>query len=209
MASSSATTSDSVRQKLAVKVSNYSNFLTRSKTFKDWTKWAFEICDADGRGTVERDELYAGILLVHLKIAKKAGPAACSPPSRKAVNDLFEAADHNKSGNIDEDEFEKIMVVCCAQIFSRMVVYYLLIILLVPYVATVIMEGLNRFDESLGFSAAAVSSPSKIDDFLNWCFAKFAKKAVAFTLFAHVVPRVFDLIDTFSKEVAASESKKD
>ena len=34
-------------------------------------KWAFGVIDRDGSGTIEKDELYTGVLLVHLKIASK------------------------------------------------------------------------------------------------------------------------------------------
>jgi hypothetical protein len=99
------------------------NFLTRSQAFQRLTKWAFSVCDSDGTGQVGKTELYAGILLVHLQIAKYAGAAACYPPTRQVVDDLFEASDDDQSGGIDEKEFASILVICCAQILRYVYVH--------------------------------------------------------------------------------------
>jgi hypothetical protein len=53
------------------------NLLTRSKPFKAIVKAAFKVCDNDQTGEVGKLELYAGLLWVHLNLAKYAGPAAC------------------------------------------------------------------------------------------------------------------------------------
>jgi EF hand len=75
-----------------------------------------------------------------LNLAKYAGPAACYPPSRQVCNAMFEAADVDCSGTIDREEFTHIMSVLCAQILSRIVVYYIILILLVPVIAAKIMD---------------------------------------------------------------------
>jgi hypothetical protein len=86
------------------------NFITRSSFFKDLCKYVFKICDSDGNGSLNATELYAGVLLVHLNLAKYAGPAACFPAPRDVVNQLFIASDYDNSGGIDQTEFEAIMV---------------------------------------------------------------------------------------------------
>jgi hypothetical protein len=53
------------------------NVLTRSKPFGKLAQWAFSVCDSDNTGEVGKTELYCGLLLVHLNLAKYAGPAAC------------------------------------------------------------------------------------------------------------------------------------
>lgn len=53
------------------------NVLTRSKPFRKLATWAFSVCDSDKTGEVGKLELYCGLLLVHLNLAKYAGPAAC------------------------------------------------------------------------------------------------------------------------------------
>ena len=87
-----------------------SNFITRSLSFKRLCAYVFSICDAHKTGSINATELYAGVLLVHLNLAKYAGPAACFPASRSVVDKLFAASDDDKSGGIDAAEFEAIMV---------------------------------------------------------------------------------------------------
>lgn len=87
-----------------------SNWITRSYHFKKLCKYVFEICDKGKTGAINSTELYAGVLLVHLTLAKYAGPAACYPASREAVDELFKASDDDDSGGIDQEEFETIVV---------------------------------------------------------------------------------------------------
>jgi hypothetical protein len=54
-----------------------SNFVTRTAAFRRLTKWAFSKVDANSTGSVNKDELYAGVLLVHLRLARYTGSAAC------------------------------------------------------------------------------------------------------------------------------------
>ena len=114
--------------------------MTNSKLFKKIVSTAFDTCDANKTGEIKQEELYAGLLLVHLKLAKFAGPAACYPPTRETCDTLFLAADHDNSGGIDKDEFVKIMGILCAQILSRMLVYYLVLVLLVPILASKVVD---------------------------------------------------------------------
>lgn len=53
------------------------NFLTRSKPFQKLVDATFKSMDEDGHGSITKDELYAGVLMIHLKVAKFAGSAAC------------------------------------------------------------------------------------------------------------------------------------
>lgn len=87
-----------------------SNFVTRSEAFRKLCKYVFRICDSTHTGSVNSTELYAGVLLVHLNLAKYAGPAACYPANRDAVDKLFMASDDDNSGGVDEAEFMNIMV---------------------------------------------------------------------------------------------------
>lgn len=60
-----------------------SSFLTRSKTFQSLVNWSFDQVDTDGSGTIDKKELYAGLLLIHLHLAVYAGPAACEVSSSR------------------------------------------------------------------------------------------------------------------------------
>lgn len=87
-----------------------SNWITRSYHFKKLCRYVFDICDKNKTGAINSTELYAGVLLVHLTLAKYAGPAACYPASRETVEELFKASDDDDSGGIDKEEFETIVV---------------------------------------------------------------------------------------------------
>jgi hypothetical protein len=53
---------------------------------------------------------------------------------------MFEAADIDNSGGISQDEFSQILAVLCAQIVFRMAVYYIILILFVPYLSTKVVD---------------------------------------------------------------------
>lgn len=125
-------------------------FFIRTKAFQSLSKYAFKVCDSSREGKIGRYELYAAILLVHVKLAKFCGPAACSPPSPEVVNQLFDATDYNKSGYIDENEFEHIAAICCAQIASRIIVYLFALVFVVPYLSKILVSCLVKCDEWMG-----------------------------------------------------------
>lgn len=125
-------------------------FFIRSKTFQSLTKYAFEVCDSNGEGKITRSELYAALLLVHVKLAKFCGPAACSPPSKEVVNQLFDASDDDQSGYIDEQEFTQIAIICCAQIASRIIVYLFALVFVVPYLSKILVRCLVKCDDWMG-----------------------------------------------------------
>ena len=112
----------------------------KSKAFQGLTHWAFDICDMAGDGRINRDELYSGILLVHLHMAQFIGVTACHPLNRTQVDELFNmAAEQDAMSWVDgqqtigRDAFEDIVVLSCAKISSRILVYYTLLVLLVPF----------------------------------------------------------------------------
>jgi len=180
------------------------NFLTRSAAFRRLTKWAFAQCDTDGTGGVNQTELYTGIILVHLQLAKYAGAAACYPPSRAVIDSLFEASDDDKSGKIDENEFTQILMVCCAQITSRIFVYYAIIIMLVPYVADAIMNGLLGIDDYMGWKdndgTHAIPAMEWFESVLAW--NNIAERCVSLALFFLLIPTFFNWIDGSSNRAA-------
>eukprot|EP00934_Nitzschia_sp_Nitz4_P003386 Nitzschia sp. Nitz4//scaffold100_size80364//40970//41762//NITZ4_005346-RA/size80364-processed-gene-0.55-mRNA-1//-1//CDS//3329532100//3376//frame0 len=162
------------------------NFLTRSRPFKALVAKAYSVVDGDNTGEVSKSELYAGLLLVHLNLAKYAGPAACYPPTRKVCDELFDAADKDKSGGIDREEFVKIMGATCAQILSRMLVYYLVLILLVPYLAARVVDALKVENESYEEMAA--------------------EQLIGLFLFFFVIPVIWNNIDAYSEKQLGKDS---
>ena len=175
-----------------------SNILTRSSTFRKISHWAFEQCDTDRTGHIQPDELYRGILLVHLQLAKYVGVAACYPPSRAAMENLFHGADDNRSGTVDEHEFLQIMMIACAQITSRIIVYYTIIILFVPHVAHFMIRTLLQMDEYMGIqNDTAVVWMERL-----FTYGKILESTVSLMVFMILVPYLFDWIDSYSHQAA-------
>jgi len=57
--------------------SSSSSWLTRTKYFQKAIDSSFEMIDVDKSGDVSLEELYAGLLLIHLNMAVYVGPPAC------------------------------------------------------------------------------------------------------------------------------------
>ena len=108
------------------------NMWTRSKNFKKLTDWAFQTIDADGSGQVDKKELYTGLLMIHLKLATYAGPAACRPATREYCEKIFDEMDVDKSGELDRGEFEEVMQIVCAQVFTRVAIQWTMTLMIVP-----------------------------------------------------------------------------
>lgn len=184
----------------------------RTGAFRKLCKWAFDICDSDGTGEIDKTELYAGLLLVHINLAKYAGPAACYPPSRVVVEKLFDASDDNHSCGIDEEEFRLIMVIMCSQITFRIIAYYFFLIFIVPYL---ISGGISFFnfvgvDDTIRIWDERIwekVSPTFLQELVNFIPEKtwetMPEMLVSLALFYILIPTIFNSIDSYSQKVAA------
>ena len=114
-----------------------------NKAYQLLVNTAFETMDDSDSGYLDEAELYAGMLLVHLNIAKYAGPAACYPPTRTHCDALFQQADTDTSGGIDRLEFVYIVSELSKQILARMLVYWFVLLLSVPLLASTIIRILH------------------------------------------------------------------
>jgi hypothetical protein len=109
-------------------------------------------------------------------------------------------------GSIDEVEFTKIMVICCAQIASRIIVYFAVLVLLANVLAEYMILGLVKLDKYMEWNLATNKSGflsgffSSIETFLT--IGEFAKSTLSLILFFVVVPMIFDYIDNSSDEAA-------
>lgn len=179
---------------------NSYTILTRTEKFQDLVKWSFDKCDHKKNGKLGKEDLYMGVILVHLELAKYFGTAACYPPSVTIIEQLFDAADSNNSNYIDEEEFRQILVICCGQITSRIFVYYTVIILFVPYIAKKLIISAINIDEVLHIKGLRIDMINrffiKIERFLT--FGKIAESLLSMILFTVVVPKLFDYIDSYS-----------
>jgi len=112
-----------------------SSFLTKSFFFKRLCRWAFKKIDTDKNGTVDKKELYSGLLLIHLNLSKYCGAAACKPMKKEQVDKVFDDMDTDNSGFLSEEEFVKAMVILCSDIASRVALLTGVALFNVPIVA--------------------------------------------------------------------------
>jgi hypothetical protein len=200
----------------AVKQRAQGSYWTRTKTFKRLCTWAFKMCDNTKTGRLTKPELYSGLLLVYINLAKYAGPAACHPPSREVVDMLFDACDFDNSGDICEKEFVTIMIILSSQLTWRIFTFYTLMILLVPYVImwTVNMLSfigvedtflrMDRLIENYGpfpLNRAVVLVPDSV-------WEKLPKSLVSFGIFSFVIPYCWDTMDAHFQTVAETNATK-
>jgi Ca2+-binding EF-hand superfamily protein len=105
------------------------SWLSRSKRFRKWCEWAFQVIDTDKSNSVDEKELYSGLLLIHLKLGTYAGPAACRPLGRERCHAVFQKMDLDGSGHLDYDEFQQVMSVLFGNIVLRVLAQWSLTIM--------------------------------------------------------------------------------
>lgn len=198
----------------ALKKRTEGSYWTRTETFQKLCQWAFKTCDTTKTGTLTKDELYSGLLLVYINVAKYAGPAACYPPKKEVVDLLFDACDFDNSGDISEDEFVTIMVILSSQLTWRIATYYMLIILLVPYVVKWAVAVLCF----VGADDTFLRIDRMLEAFLPYPFSKMVamipdsiwenlpKGLVSFGIFTFVIPYCWDSMDEHFQDVALKRS---
>lgn len=116
------------------------NFLATSERFDKLVDWAFQTIDADNSESVDKQELYTGLLLIHIQIGAYAGAAACVPASREYCNQIFDQVDLDGSGKLSKDEFREVMITLCSAILVRIVLQWALYLMIMPLAALYIME---------------------------------------------------------------------
>jgi len=192
-------------------------FWMKTKAFKRLCSWAFKASDRNHTGEINKDELYSAMLFVHLNLAKYAGPAACYPPTRDVVDELFEASDDNKSGGIDEEEFRVIMVILCSQLTFRIAAYYLILITIVPYIIWGFLKfmdivGVDNALESLDENVWDTFAPSFLQKLVNMIpdhtWETLPETLVSTALFYIAIPMAFDTIDKYSQNFALETNVK-
>jgi hypothetical protein len=103
----------------------------------------FNALDTDSSGSLTPDELYSGVLMIHLELAKYVGPAACKPPSRTVVGDLFWEFDADDSGTLDKEEFCNLTIILLSNIMGRILFQFSMTIALVPFLAPRVLVQLD------------------------------------------------------------------
>ena len=124
----------------------------KSKLFQKLVKWAFNKVDQNNSGAIEPNQLYSGLLLVHLRLATFLGPAACKPATKEYVDEIFILLDKDKNGVLDEEEFSNIVALFLPQIMTRVIMLMALIILLLPFLAKNILDLFSFLGRSTSYS---------------------------------------------------------
>jgi len=120
-----------------------SNWLTRTRFFGNLCNSIFHYVDDDGSGTIDEKELYSGLLMMHLKLATYAGPAACKPLSREKCHHIFVKMDVDGSGALDREEFRAIMMVLCSNVLSRVLAQWVMTLMIVPLIAQQLLNAVK------------------------------------------------------------------
>lgn len=116
------------------------SWLTRTRYFQRVIDSSFDTIDADGSGAVTLEELYAGLLLIHLATARYVGAPACRPASRGYVNEIFHLLDVDNSGTLTREEFETVMKILYSQVFTRIVIQWSLALMILPIISKYITK---------------------------------------------------------------------
>ena len=182
--------------------------LVESAALKGISEWAFSVCDSEGNGRIQREELYSGILLVHLQLAKYVGVAACRPLNRTQVDELFEmAASHDNAKTIGQREFEDIVMYSCAQIASRIGVYYSMLLVLAPFLTSRLLRTARYFKTALGLD---LYRQGQFGPWLGslWIMGEWLiEHTVSVSVFVLAVPWAFSKIDPYTRRLIKPRKK--
>lgn len=111
------------------------SFLSRSERFQKLVQQAFDSIDVDNSGTIDKTELYSGLILIHLNLAAYIGAAACRPVSKAYLDEIFDLLDTDGTGDLHRDEFLCIMTMLCSNIVLRVCIQIAMTFLIVPILA--------------------------------------------------------------------------
>jgi len=117
-----------------------SNFIVRSVRFQKLVQYVFNSVDGDGSEKICKEELYCGLIMIHLKLAAYVGPAACRVATREYVYEIFHVLDRDQSGYLDRQEFGIVMAIFGSQILTRVVVQLGMTLLIVPIAAQYVLD---------------------------------------------------------------------
>jgi len=115
------------------------SLFTRTTYFQRLVDSSFDMVDVDKSGDVTLEELYSGLLLIHLKLAVYAGAPACRPASMAYVTEIFHLLDVDSSGSLSKEEFATVIKILYSQVFTRIVIQWGLTLMIVPVITQYIV----------------------------------------------------------------------
>eukprot|EP00555_Chaetoceros_dichaeta_P006196 CAMPEP_0198252544 /NCGR_PEP_ID=MMETSP1447-20131203/3038_1 /TAXON_ID=420782 /ORGANISM="Chaetoceros dichaeta, Strain CCMP1751" /LENGTH=287 /DNA_ID=CAMNT_0043937841 /DNA_START=100 /DNA_END=963 /DNA_ORIENTATION=+ len=118
-------------------------YLTKTKYFNDLVKRSFDNMDPKKTGFVDKKDLYSGLLLIHLNLAKFAGIAACKPANCEYVYSVFDDLDGDCLGALDRCQYQNAMAILSSQILQRAAIQWsIMILFVVPVMLQYLRMGL-------------------------------------------------------------------
>ena len=143
--------SHSKREKLKQKLNESKSWLTSTKYFQRIIDKSFNMIDVDGSGDITLEELYAGLLLIHLQMAAYVGAPATKPASLEYVTEIFQLLDVDNSGVLGKDEFTTVMKILYSQVFTRIALSMSITLLVVPLTTSYIVKShIGMYYSALG-----------------------------------------------------------
>jgi hypothetical protein len=129
---------------------------------RNWQKWltnatkkAFEKTDIDRSGSIDRTELYTGVLEMYLQLLLRG--IKVRPPTREGVLKIVDTIDTSRD-NLDMAEFEEVLSILLKQTLSRFCAQIGLTVLC-PFTSSHVCAGVKAVASQLallvGFSAPA------------------------------------------------------
>lgn len=126
----------SVKKRISIMHDQWFNFLCHNTVFCKICDQVFDVVDVDHTGAVDENELYNGLLLIHLRLGIYFGSAACiRPVSREQCSSLFYKLDRDKLGIVDKIDFREIMIVLFGNVLLRVILQWMITLCIVPFIA--------------------------------------------------------------------------
>jgi len=100
--------------------------------FSDHAAKLFKEADIKQDGTLGLSEVYELVLKFYIDVNRKA---PIPPPSRQRVLTLLREADKDQSGNLDQQEFERLLSTLYARVSSRVITHKFISNVFAPFCA--------------------------------------------------------------------------
>lgn len=131
------------------------NRFLESSQFIEMVDKAFEECDIDENGTIDRAELFAGVLLLYHQLNRIPWGGRKPPPRRKDVMNIMAKYDFNDDKRLDSEEFLALCQDLCDNVVLDVGKRVILVIFVFPLLAQPVQQVLVRLFQHLGLLAAA------------------------------------------------------
>ena len=164
---------------------------------RKWKKWmnflfeqGFHSIDVDGSGYIAKEELWAGVLSLYIKLRQANIPA--DPPPYGTVMALLEQYDTDNDKRLSLDEFKRVMGALSAQALGRaltMVVFVSVWPLLVGLGYNNLSENAHAHSAPSWLPASLVCVGLLLDDL------HLPPLVLTILGFVFIVPRIVDLVD--------------